>query len=152
MIKGLLFGILGGVTLYIAILADLLWPLWDRNKQTLHDKIIGTHVVQGPTARASVYRDRPAAGQVRLAPPMKTAAATQVVTVHHYYSAERLFQCGLVGGRMSVGVYSQYAIYAFEPRLLTLDVAEPTALSPRSQRSAHRSWHRACCPASASAT
>ena len=52
-IKGLLFGILGGVTLYIAILLDLLWPLWDRNKQTLHDKIIGTHVVQGPRQERS---------------------------------------------------------------------------------------------------
>ena len=48
LVKGLLFGIIGAVTIYIGILLDLLWPLWDRNKQTLHDKIIGTHVVQGP--------------------------------------------------------------------------------------------------------
>ena len=48
LVKGLLFGIIGAVTFYIGILLDLLWPLWDRNKQTLHDKIIGTHVVQGP--------------------------------------------------------------------------------------------------------
>ena len=48
LVKGLLFGFLGGVTFYIAMLVDLLWPLWDRNKQTLHDKIVGTHVVQGP--------------------------------------------------------------------------------------------------------
>ena len=52
-IKGLIFAILGGVTFYIAILLDLLWPLWDRNKQTLHDKIIGTHVVQGPRQERS---------------------------------------------------------------------------------------------------
>jgi uncharacterized RDD family membrane protein YckC len=48
LVKGLLFGLIGAVTFYIAILVDLLWPLWDPNKQTLHDKIIGTHVVQGP--------------------------------------------------------------------------------------------------------
>ena len=51
----LLFGFIGGATLYIGILVDLLCPLWDRNKQTLHDKVVGTHVVQGPRQeRASV--------------------------------------------------------------------------------------------------
>ena len=48
LVKGLMFGLIGAVTFYITILVDLLWPLWDPNKQTLHDKIIGTHVAQGP--------------------------------------------------------------------------------------------------------
>lgn len=26
-------------------LVDHLWPLWDRNNQTLHDKVVGSHVV-----------------------------------------------------------------------------------------------------------
>ena len=46
LVKGLLFGFIGAATLYIGILVDLLCPLWDRNKQTLHDKVVGTHVVQ----------------------------------------------------------------------------------------------------------
>jgi len=47
-IKGLLFGILGLVTLGIVSVLDYLWALWDDSgqKQTLHDKVI----------KGSVYR------------------------------------------------------------------------------------------------
>ncbi len=33
------------VTLYIYLVVDYLWPLWDRENQALHDKIASTHVV-----------------------------------------------------------------------------------------------------------
>ncbi len=49
LVKGLVFVlILGPPTFYVVTLVDLLWPIWDRNNQTLHDKIMGTHAVQGP--------------------------------------------------------------------------------------------------------
>ena len=48
LVKSLLFGLVGGATFDIGILVDLLWPLWDRNKQTLHDKIAGTDVMRRP--------------------------------------------------------------------------------------------------------
>ena len=47
-IKFLLIGFLTSQTLGVALLVDHLWPLWDRAKkmQTLHDKMLGTVVVQ----------------------------------------------------------------------------------------------------------
>ncbi len=33
------------ITLYIYLIVDYLWPLWDRENQALHDKIASTHVV-----------------------------------------------------------------------------------------------------------
>jgi uncharacterized RDD family membrane protein YckC len=52
----LAFGVLGIVSLttfYVAIaasLADGLWPLWDAQRQTWHDKVAGTVVVKIPRA------------------------------------------------------------------------------------------------------
>jgi uncharacterized RDD family membrane protein YckC len=37
--------LLGIITLYIYLVVDYLWPLWDRQNQALHDKIASTHVV-----------------------------------------------------------------------------------------------------------
>jgi uncharacterized RDD family membrane protein YckC len=37
--------LLGIITLYIYLIVDYLWPLWDRENQALHDKIASTHVV-----------------------------------------------------------------------------------------------------------
>ncbi len=51
-IKGLLVGLIASFTLYIFWLIDGLWAAWDKDKQTLHDKIIGTLVVQVETAEA----------------------------------------------------------------------------------------------------
>lgn len=31
-------------------LLDLLWPLWDEHRQTLHDKAVGTYVIKATTA------------------------------------------------------------------------------------------------------
>ena len=45
LVKSLLFNVLGNVTLGIAPLLDFLWPLWDADSQTLHDKIVSTYVV-----------------------------------------------------------------------------------------------------------
>lgn len=40
----LLMSILSAVTLYL----NLLWPLWDARKQTLHDKVVSTVVIRVP--------------------------------------------------------------------------------------------------------
>ena len=71
----LLFGFIGGPTFYIGILVDLLCPLWDRNKQTLHDKVVGDTRRPGAEARASVC------GSCRPAPcePGVNRAATAFV-------------------------------------------------------------------------
>ena len=45
LVKSMLFSVLGNVTLGIAPLLDFLWPLWDADSQTLHDKIVSTYVV-----------------------------------------------------------------------------------------------------------
>ncbi len=49
-IKFLLVGTLSSATSGIVRLVDYLWPLWDRAEkmQTLHDKLLGTIVVQNP--------------------------------------------------------------------------------------------------------
>ncbi len=51
-IKGILVGMIAAFTLYIFWLIDGLWAAWDKDKQTLHDKIIGTLVVQVEAAEA----------------------------------------------------------------------------------------------------
>ncbi len=35
--------------IFIPLLLDLLWPLWDKENQTLHDKIASTYVVNTPS-------------------------------------------------------------------------------------------------------
>ena len=45
-IKGLLVGLIGMITLEIFWFVDNLWAAWDKDKQTLHDKIIGTLLVE----------------------------------------------------------------------------------------------------------
>ena len=44
LVKQILFGLIAWFTVIGGIL-DVLWPLWDANKQALHDKIVGTIVV-----------------------------------------------------------------------------------------------------------
>lgn len=46
-VKRIIFGLLAAITLYIVWLLDNLWPLWDRDRQALHDKVAGTVVVRG---------------------------------------------------------------------------------------------------------
>jgi len=36
---------------FILMLADYLFPLWDRNRQALHDKVARTNVVVDPRRR-----------------------------------------------------------------------------------------------------
>jgi uncharacterized RDD family membrane protein YckC len=45
-VKALLFGGLGSVTVGLASLLDVLWPLWDDENRALHDFIVDTRVVQ----------------------------------------------------------------------------------------------------------
>ena len=41
------FGALGFLPLgAVFLLVNFLWPIWDADSQTLHDKIVGTHVVR----------------------------------------------------------------------------------------------------------
>ncbi len=46
-VKGLLFGFVGGFFFAIPTLLDYLWPLWDDKNQALHDKVLNQYVVQG---------------------------------------------------------------------------------------------------------
>ena len=43
----LLEAVAGGISGGLLLIVDLLWPLWDDTKQTLHDKIVHTIVVRG---------------------------------------------------------------------------------------------------------
>jgi uncharacterized RDD family membrane protein YckC len=48
-VKSILFnGILGNITFGIATLLDAAWVLFDPNRQSLHDKMVGTVVVYAP--------------------------------------------------------------------------------------------------------
>jgi uncharacterized RDD family membrane protein YckC len=46
-VKGLLFGFVGGFFFSIPTLVDYLWPLWDDQNRCLHDMVVTTHVVKG---------------------------------------------------------------------------------------------------------
>ena len=45
-IKGLLENFLASITSGVYLVVDYLWPLWDKDRQTLHDKMISTLVVR----------------------------------------------------------------------------------------------------------
>ena len=45
-VKGLLLGLLVGATGGVVILVNYLWPLWDSERQALHDKLMSTLVVR----------------------------------------------------------------------------------------------------------
>lgn len=51
-IKGVLINIISVVTFYLFGMVDNLWAAFDKDSQTLHDKIIGTLVVQGNAVEA----------------------------------------------------------------------------------------------------
>ena len=49
LVKALLFGLLlSSFTFAIVFFVDNLWPLWDRDNQTLHDKVVGSFMVYAP--------------------------------------------------------------------------------------------------------
>lgn len=47
LVKGLLFGFVGGFLLYIPTIVDWLWPLWDDQDRALHDMVVDTRVLRG---------------------------------------------------------------------------------------------------------
>ena len=47
-VKSILFGIIGNITLGIGSLVDAVWVFFDKNRQTLHDKVVNTIVVYAP--------------------------------------------------------------------------------------------------------
>ena len=46
LVKGFVVGIAGQITFGIFTLANYLWPLWDKERQALHDKMASTYVVR----------------------------------------------------------------------------------------------------------
>ncbi len=46
LVKGLLMGGVGQFTFYVLTLLNYLWPLWDSEKDALHDKMCSTRVVE----------------------------------------------------------------------------------------------------------
>ncbi len=58
--KGVVVGLLGEVVGPIPLVLDLLWAFWDRDRQTLHDKIVKTVVVDDRTFRYDAYEAPPA--------------------------------------------------------------------------------------------
>ena len=63
-VKGLLFSLLGALTLGILWLLAALWCIWDRERQCLWDKVSGTYVaysprgIRPPTAREMIQELR----------------------------------------------------------------------------------------------
>ena len=45
-VKTVVVGAVGGITGGIGTLVNYLWPLWDKDRQTLHDKMASTFVVK----------------------------------------------------------------------------------------------------------
>jgi uncharacterized RDD family membrane protein YckC len=45
-VKALLFGFAGSITVGLANLADVLWPLWDDENRALHDFLVDTRTVR----------------------------------------------------------------------------------------------------------
>ena len=48
LVKATLFGFLSAITASVLFWLNYLWPLWDRDMQALHDKVVDTVVVTGP--------------------------------------------------------------------------------------------------------
>ena len=60
-LKGLVGHFLAVITLGLFLVVDFLWPLWDKGRQTLHDKMAETQVVQSrPVPRDDLPRERTA--------------------------------------------------------------------------------------------
>src|SRR5205085_8962000 len=53
-VRGLLFGIVGGFFLGLPGLLDLLWPPWDDRNQTLTDKIVSSYVLKADQPQMGV--------------------------------------------------------------------------------------------------
>lgn len=62
-LKGLIGHFLAIITLGLFLVVDFLWPLWDQQRQTLHDKMAETLVVQARPVQHSVADKPPGAPQ-----------------------------------------------------------------------------------------
>jgi uncharacterized RDD family membrane protein YckC len=45
-VKQLLIGFVGGLLLYLPLLLNYLWPLWDADNRALHDMVASTRVIR----------------------------------------------------------------------------------------------------------
>jgi uncharacterized RDD family membrane protein YckC len=45
-VKQLLIGLVGGLLLYLPLLLNYLWPLWDADNRALHDMVASTRVIR----------------------------------------------------------------------------------------------------------
>ena len=61
-VEGLLIGGLGGFLFGIPGIIDLLWAFWDKDRQTLHDKIMKTVVVDDRGLRSRPHETSPEVG------------------------------------------------------------------------------------------
>ncbi len=52
LLKGVVISIASQITFGVFWLLNYLWPLWDENRQAIHDKMMSTHVVLKPAATA----------------------------------------------------------------------------------------------------
>ena len=62
-VKFLVFSVVAEVTLGIAGVVDLLWAFWDKDRQTLHDKIMKTVVVDDRVLRSRPHEASPEVAQ-----------------------------------------------------------------------------------------
>ena len=58
-VKLIAFGVVGDILAGIPGIVDLLWAFWDKDRQTLHDKIMKTVVVEGLVLRSRPHETSP---------------------------------------------------------------------------------------------
>jgi uncharacterized RDD family membrane protein YckC len=58
-VKGVLVGLINSVTFGLFWIFNYFWPLWDRNLQALHDKMVSTVVVRQGVATVRTYQSEP---------------------------------------------------------------------------------------------
>lgn len=56
--KGIIMLTIGSMTSGLLFIGNYLWPLWDRDSQSLHDKMVGTIVVKALPPRQAFVRFR----------------------------------------------------------------------------------------------
>ena len=59
-IKGVVIGVLGELLSGLPWIIDLLWAFWDKDRQTLHDKVMKTVVVDDRALRLGAHTESPA--------------------------------------------------------------------------------------------
>jgi len=74
-LQGLVYVLLSLIVTTLGVAIAYSWAFWDKNRQTLHDKIVGTFVVEG--APETVPAVSPAAPTAQALPSRQSAALKQ---------------------------------------------------------------------------